>query len=48
MANRNFWPADIRVITLFFVGVSQRPEIQPLLEYEFEFYGDIVQNDYLG
>lgn len=48
MANRVFWPADIRVITLFFVGVSEKPEIQSLVEYEFEMYGDIIQNDYLG
>lgn len=48
IANKRLWPPDLRVVTLFFVGRPYDRVLQPLIEYEFEQYHDIVQNDYEG
>lgn len=48
--NQASWPHDIKIMVLFFTGVSSNSSThsQSLLEYEFELYRDIIQNNYIG
>ena len=48
LANNKAWPKHIRVVTFFMVGTFNDTNLQTRLQYEFEMYRDIVQNDYTG
>ena len=48
LINRKLWPSDIKLVALFFVGRHRSRAVQHMLEYEFEQFGDIVQNNYMG
>ena len=55
LASDKAWPEDVRALFFFMVGRSNASEpeevqtqIQTHLNYEFDLYGDIVQNDYIG
>ena len=48
LINRKLWPSDVKLVALFFVGKHKNRKVQHVLEYEFEQFGDIVQNDYMG
>ena len=48
LINRKLWPSDIKLVALFFVGRHKSRAVQHMLEYEFEQFGDIVQNNYMG
>ena len=48
LINRKLWPSDVKLVALFFVGKHKSRKVQHVLEYEFEQFGDIVQNDYMG
>ena len=48
IANERLWPPDLNILTLFFVGRPGNRSLQNLIEYEYQQYKDIVQNDYIG
>lgn len=51
MASDKAWPGDVKALFFFMVGRSNGSdpeEMQIHLNYEFDLYGDIVQNDYIG
>lgn len=48
LANKRAWPKDIRVTTFFAVGMCNSRKAHVSLQYEFEVFKDILQNDYHG
>ena len=48
LANNKAWPRHIRIVAFFMIGTFNNSDLQSRLEYEFEVFRDIVQNDYTG